>query len=337
MALRVLLALLLVAECASAQALGPVNPGPVNVGPGRYNYSPSVFYDQGSQKWRAWWCGLNINAGIGDAVWYAESWDIINWYADLGNLGAGTARIVFEPAPGLWDSAHVCDPSVLAGVAIAGTLYPYAMYYTGSNMYGDNDGRIGVAVSGDGYAWTRLALLTLGCECASSYGCQRFSVVKVRPEHDPAGGRFTAVVSQHADSTGLFSYESWDGIHWTNKTLRCLPQTAGSCSGAPGADLAFDPARGRYLLTYSADTYYGRFEYVVEALATYYGTIGGTTFAELGFYNINNAGTSFRPGFFRDQHGYLARPYGGIHTLVSDRDPHLGETQLLKLSWWALN
>ncbi|WP_175878918.1 hypothetical protein [Burkholderia sp. BCC0097] len=324
---------------SGAQTFSP-RPGPVNSGANRYNYAPAIIYDSSDSKWKAWWCGLNISTGAGDGIWYAESWDSINWYADLSNLSAGTSTMVFAGSGGSnWDSSHTCDPHVLRNVSVAGAVRNYVLFYTGANNLGDNGGQIGVAFSSDGRNWTRYGPLTLGCETASELGCQHFSVVHTLPNNpDPAGGRFVAVFTQiKSPDTGVYRVESWDGINWTAKTKLCFDASFGGCNAAPGVDIAYDRTNNRYIFAFDASVNGPETEYLYSAPATWYGTIGGdpqTAIASFVYTGLSPNGSGFGPpGIFKTDYGYLTQVFDHIYTMFSDRDPHQGWTQLVQVQW----
>ncbi len=349
--LRWLAVLLLVVIGTSAFAQGlPL--GPSNVGAQRYNYGPSVLYDQTDAKWKVWWCGPRVqNGGVmpGDAIWYSETTDLITW---------STSTVVFQPSSSGWDSFHTCDPSVLRNVVVGGVLRPYVLYYTGADTtYGNGDwnGQIGVAVSSNGTTWTRLAKLTLGCETTTNMGCQHFSAVKLRNNApDPGfGGRFVATVSQskNDDSTGTYVFESPDGLTWWGNAgvpnspgKRLLfPNTFGSQYMNAGDDLMYDAVIGRYLLTFTAaETDSGGFakEYVFTVPAHWYGGMNSDVAAvKLADYAVFPY-TAYVPGFFRAGDGYRpSAPYSmKVHTMTSNRNIRVGntvqETQLVWLYWF---
>ena len=322
-------------------------PGPPNPGPQRYNYGPSVLWDDSALRWRAWWCGARVNgAGQnigGDAIWYADSADASTWTA---------AQMVLQPSAAGWDSYHVCDPSVLRNVKLAGTVRPYVMYYTGADGLSgaDNDGRIGVAWSSDGIAWTRVQQLTLGCETATALGCQHFSAVKLREGNpDPAfGGRFVAIYSQSKTdgSSGAYAVESPDGLTWWGNAgapgsapqRLTFPVTVGHIYMTAGTDLMLDRGAGRYLLTFT----FGTVEFVFSLPARWYGGIEGAVMAtQEEAYQTSLAG-SYVPGFFRASDGY--RPWSAgadswrlwsmtANRNIRDVNGNPQETSLVRIRW----
>ncbi len=322
-------------------------PGPSNPGAARYNYGPSVLWDDSALRWKAWWCGARVNTQGqsigGDAIWYSESADASTWSA---------AQMVLQPSASGWDSYHVCDPSVLRNVKLAGVARPYVMYYTGADGLsgGDNDGRIGVAWSTDGIAWTRVQQLTLQCQTTTSLGCQHFSAVKLREGNpDPAfGGRYVAIYSQSKTdgTTGAYAVESPDGIVWWGNAgapdsppqRLTFPVTVGHIYMSAGTDLMLDRPSGLYLMTFT----FGTVEFVFSLPARWYGGIEGSVMAtQVEAYQVSEAG-SFVPGFLRAADGYRPWSPGAdawrLWTMTADRyirdaQGQPQETQLVRIRW----
>jgi len=189
--------------------------------PDSYDYVPSIFWDTDVSKWRAYWCGYDA-AIPGDGIYTAESSDRVRWT---------TPRLVFRAAPGQWDGQHVCDPSVLHRPS--GTWgqagWRYVLYFMGG--VGDvNGGKIGVALSMDGYAWQRFHGNPI-IDCGSvGYGCGQPSVVQ-------QGNLFLLVyVVSVPSGDGTRRALSWDGWHMFDEADWSV------CAGcAPGLDLIYAP------------------------------------------------------------------------------------------------
>jgi len=287
--------------------------------------------------------GQNIG---GDAIWYADSADAATWTA---------AQMVLQPSAAGWDSYHVCDPSVLRNVKLAGVARSYVMYYTGADGLsgsGDMDGRIGVAYSADGITWTRVQQLTLACQTTTAYGCQHFSAVKIRAgDPDPAfGGRYVALYSQTKTdaSTGTYIVESPDGINWWGNAgvPGSLPQrveypgSLGYVYMSAGTDLMYDRTGNRYLLTFSA---FGS-EYLFALPARWYGgveTSFGVVAAQLETHTVGPEG-SYAPGFLRAADGYRPWSPGAdvwrLWSMTADRNirdanGNPQETSLIRIRW----
>jgi len=98
--------------------------------------------------YRTWWCGSDA-AHPGDHIFYAESTSLNGgFYAHNNNSAA--YQVVFSPTgTRTFDQVHTCDPSVLR---VNGTYY---MYYGGLSAAPGAETAIGLAVSSDGFTWTR--------------------------------------------------------------------------------------------------------------------------------------------------------------------------------------
>ena len=59
-------------------------------------------------------------------------------------------NVALEPSVSGWDSAHVCDPTVVNGTySYQDVVYQYAMFYLGCSTYDNQCNKIGVALSND--------------------------------------------------------------------------------------------------------------------------------------------------------------------------------------------
>ncbi len=114
-----------------------------------YDYVPSVMLDG---VYRMWWCGFGSPSG--DWIHYAEADSLAGPWHSRSSTVPGSYDSVFGPsyAPGTFDEAHACDPSV---IRVGGTYY---LFYGGINYAGsaEHTTKIGVASSPDGFTWTRL-------------------------------------------------------------------------------------------------------------------------------------------------------------------------------------
>ena len=80
--------------------------------------------------------------------------------ADPGEVKDGinlNGKLVLTTTPGDWDSAQVCDPSVISGNFIfGGQSYTYLMAYLGCATYDCTVNEVGFAVSNNLYNWTKI-------------------------------------------------------------------------------------------------------------------------------------------------------------------------------------
>jgi hypothetical protein len=115
-------------------------------GPGApYNYGPTVMVD--GDRTRMWWCSQYPTAvPPGDDILYGESGSLDGPFTGPGGT---EPPAVLSGAPGHFDGAHTCDPSV---IRVGGTYY---LYYTGAAGDHALGNSIGLATSTDGLDWKR--------------------------------------------------------------------------------------------------------------------------------------------------------------------------------------
>jgi hypothetical protein len=117
----------------------------------------------------------------------------------------------------------------------------------------------------------------------------------------------------------------------------CFDNAFGGCYALPGVDITYDRGSNRYLFTFSAAIGGYINEYVYSAPAAWYGALAGhptTLLSAFTYTGITSTGSTFGPGFFRQTDGYLTKHYGYVHTMTSDRDPHHGDTELIRAAWF---
>jgi hypothetical protein len=134
---------LAVSRVANSQR-GPAQPVLVHKG---YDYVPSILYENG--HYRMWWGG----AIAGDFILYAQAQTLNGPWR--GRDGVSPFDISLQPTNNHvtdgFDAQHTCDPSV---VRVGGSYY---LYYGGLGYNSPFDmTQVGVAVSSDGYRFTRL-------------------------------------------------------------------------------------------------------------------------------------------------------------------------------------
>ncbi|MFB9903020.1 beta-xylosidase [Allokutzneria oryzae] len=107
-----------------------------------YNYGPTLLLENG--RYRMWWCSQLMGAGPpGDDIVHGDAATPAGPFQAVG--------AVFSGSGGGFDAMHTCDPSV---IKVSGTYY---LYYTGAPNDHTHDNTIGVAASDDGVRWRRLA------------------------------------------------------------------------------------------------------------------------------------------------------------------------------------
>jgi hypothetical protein len=137
-----------------------------------YAYAASTVVEE--DKTSTFYCTNAESGQITDSI-YAHVTDAIS--------GVSTDSLVLSASDNreLWDSRHVCDPSVVRGEFSYGvTNYEYAMFYTGSKDPKSNgtQNEIGVALSNDQKNWTKYPLPVVP-RYADSWGVGQPSAISV--------------------------------------------------------------------------------------------------------------------------------------------------------------
>ncbi len=111
---------------------------------------PCVIFDQGTQKWHAYFSSEIQSLGI-QVIKHAESSDHISWTVHPENaLSVG--------APGTWDSMSV-ETCSIASVQVSPGHFKYFLYYSGTNTLNGHDTdvyKIGLAISDNPNTFTRI-------------------------------------------------------------------------------------------------------------------------------------------------------------------------------------
>lgn len=131
---------LAVAVMTTASVVAPstaATPNLFNASAGIYNYCPTSI-DYGNNTGIVAYCTNTRSSVVVDSI----------AVRGITNGQAGAQSIILSPTPGAWDSAHVCDPSIVAGnFTYNGTAYTYLMAYLGCNTLDNQMNQVGFAVS----------------------------------------------------------------------------------------------------------------------------------------------------------------------------------------------
>lgn len=106
-----------------------------------YNYASTVVVD--GDIGHIWYCSNYSSGANGDHIFYRKGVRADDgWYW-------GEKQLVLSPGEaGAWDSANVCDPSVIKGeFRYEGKTYPWLMAYLGCSTYGNYENAFGLAVA----------------------------------------------------------------------------------------------------------------------------------------------------------------------------------------------
>lgn len=86
---------------------------------------------------------------------------------------------VLSTSDGAWDSAQVCDPSVVGGnFTFNGNNYTYLMAYLGCTTFDSTNNEIGFAVSNDLYNWTKVGKI-ISCIGDGYWGVGQPSIMNI--------------------------------------------------------------------------------------------------------------------------------------------------------------
>jgi hypothetical protein len=242
---------------------------------------PSVLYDSGEGRWKAWYSATIFDTAIaGDpgriVIKYAESVDGVQWTVQAAP--AISARV----ASGDWDYTHVETPSVIRNpdpAAPAGKRF--MLFYAGGNTVADGAaGRplrsgypyyaIGLAWSADGRAFARDLpgvdnhpglLLTASAMLASVAGYSDGLVAD--PEAVVADGTIRLWCSSYAEDAarsplafGISHARSADGHAWTFPAANPLASLfrSGELGGGEQPAVLYDAGLHRFEMWFKNDT-----------------------------------------------------------------------------------
>lgn len=106
-----------------------------------YNYASTVVVEDNVSH--IWYCSNRSSSSSGDHVFYRKG------VKHKGDWYWGEKQLVLSPGvAGEWDSANVCDPSVIKGdFKYQGETYSWLMAYLGCRTYGNFENSFGFAVA----------------------------------------------------------------------------------------------------------------------------------------------------------------------------------------------
>lgn len=105
-----------------------------------YNYCPSVMVE--GDKAHVWYCANETSGVVGDTISYRAG------LKKNGRMFWDEKQIVLRATEGAWDSANVCDPSVIRGMfGYQGDTYTWLMAYLGCTTTDNSSNTFGFAVA----------------------------------------------------------------------------------------------------------------------------------------------------------------------------------------------
>lgn len=306
--------------CSGARASTQVG-GPFLGSAGFYDYSDSGIGDTAAGTETHWWCGDTASHQTDTIL--REQYRLSDW-----SVVSPEQQVLAEGAPGAWDSAYTCNPSVVQGQFVNplgdGVTYGYAMYYVGTTSGSDNS--IGAAFSQDGVTWRKYPspVLTFTDTGHGYYGYGQ-------PNASIVGARVQLL------------FEDWDagqwGTHWSATAapdgVSFAPASPVTSAGLPSSvtgwgGAAFDPVDGRWYAVFndafrSSGTTGGvgeRGQLGVTLYAT--GDLAAGAWSELDTIDtvVTGSESNFIAGLLRDPDGDLSSAFlPGVRVDVSQSWP----------------
>lgn len=289
--------------------------------PGRYDYAPSVLWDDTSNQWVMFTCSSNPST-LSDGIFRWKSSNGVDWTADGLPLGGNPVGAVLAiSSPPNWDSGHVCDPTVLKNVSIVvnGTTWQWAMWYTGTASSGGVGNSIGLAVSNDGKNWVRhVGNPIINCSSQQA-GCSQPSVVYLNGTYHMSHTRW---FDGDPDGSRKIAYQtSSNGSSWTLVSFFFMP------SNTLSPDFMY--ANGTWYSVIHGSV----FEHRVYTSATMDGVktlVGVLTNVDTPF---GSGGYFGEAGFYRDAFGQAPGPdiwlaYGLGYNLMHDASEEIRAAKL---------
>lgn len=151
---------------------------------------------------------------------------------------------VLSTTEGSWDSAQVCDPSVISGnFAFNGCSYTYLMAYLGCTTYDSTNNEIGLAVSNDLYNWVKVGKI-ISCAGDSFWGVGQPSVMNVNGD----GNIYLFYTSGTAAKTTTY-VQSLNCSDLNNIVLQGTAEITTAYDFISNADFAYNTADGCLYMT----------------------------------------------------------------------------------------
>lgn len=207
--------------------------------------------------YKMYYFGDTDNISTGGSIGLATSLNGINW------VRYGTQPVLASGNPGDWDGLFVADPSVL----FDGTSY--FMWYSGVDTTWQV--KVGLAISPDGYTWTKYAgnPVLNGGSSLPNYSWEGFgvgipTVLKRNNQFEMyyCGVSYYDVIDNGIVDTIKIGYATCiDGVHWTKDIQNPVFSTydAGYTSteyrGPWAPDAVYIPSENKYYIWY--ETCYG--------------------------------------------------------------------------------
>lgn len=151
---------------------------------------------------------------------------------------------VLSTTDGSWDSAQVCDPSVVSGnFAFNGCSYTYLMAYLGCTTYDSTNNEIGLAVSNDLYNWVKVGKI-VSCAGDGFWGVGQPSVMNINGD----GNIYLFYTSGTAAKTTTY-VQSLNCSDLNNIVLQGTAEITTAYDFISNADFAYNSSDGCLYMT----------------------------------------------------------------------------------------
>lgn len=184
---------------------------------------------------------------------------------------------VLSITDGSWDSAQVCDPSVVSGnFAFNGCGYTYLMAYLGCTTYDSTNNEIGFAVSNDLYNWVKVGKI-VSCAGDGFWGVGQPSVMNINGD----GNIYLFYTSGTAAKTTTY-VQSLNCSDLNNIVLQGTAEITTAYDFISNADFAYNPADGYLYMTCDTHPFGGTSLNFISDKQTIYKAAWDKTFDSLG-------------------------------------------------------
>lgn len=224
-----------------------------------YNYCPTVMIEN-TTTMHVWYCSNKESGRVVDHIAYRKG-----TLTSDGKWTFSEKELVLQPTEGTWDSAHVCDPSVVKGnFKYNNEEYHYLMAYLGCESKNVTSNQVGIAVSKEPngpfikidninpIADYKQAIIDHGNtdEWRNAWGYGQPSLVSI----DKVGKIMLFYTAGTPKSTHEVA-EEWDlsdlnnpiKLSSTNVSNIGVTSAAGTSDCINNADFAYDPAMNRLI------------------------------------------------------------------------------------------
>lgn len=184
---------------------------------------------------------------------------------------------VLSATDGSWDSAQVCDPSVVSGnFTFNGCSYTYLMAYLGCTTYDSTNNEIGFAVSNDLYSWVKAGKI-VSCAGDGFWGVGQPSVMNINGD-----GNIYLFYTSGTEAKTTTYVQSLNCSDLNNIVLQGTAEITTAYDFISNADFAYNPADGYLYMTCDTHPFGGTSLNFISDKQTIYKAAWDKTFDSLG-------------------------------------------------------